>query len=83
MHQIYMAIGVVNLEMFYHFYPLVELDIVFYVPICTNKMVLLSVSIDTVETGLALLVHTSIPLHFWDFAFGTATYLINRLPGHW
>lgn len=33
-----------------------------------------------VETGLALLAHASMPLKFWDEAFLTATYLINRLP---
>jgi hypothetical protein len=33
-----------------------------------------------VETGLALLYHASIPLRFWDDAFQTACYLINRLP---
>jgi hypothetical protein len=33
-----------------------------------------------VETGLALLAHASVPIKFWDKAFLTATYLINRLP---
>jgi hypothetical protein len=33
-----------------------------------------------VETGLSLLAHASMPLKFWDEAFLTATYLINRLP---
>jgi histone deacetylase 1/2 len=33
-----------------------------------------------VETGLALLAHSSILLHFWDEAFLTACYLINRMP---
>jgi hypothetical protein len=33
-----------------------------------------------VETGLSLLSHTSMPLKFWDEAFLTATYLINRIP---
>lgn len=32
------------------------------------------------ETGLALLAHAHVPLKFWDEAFLTATYLINRLP---
>jgi hypothetical protein len=35
-----------------------------------------------VEVGLSLLAHASIPLKFWDEAFLTATYLINRLPSH-
>jgi histone deacetylase 1/2 len=33
-----------------------------------------------VEVGLSLLSHASMPLKFWDEAFITATYLINRLP---
>jgi hypothetical protein len=37
-------------------------------------------SINIGITGLALLAHASMPLKFWDEAFITATYLINRLP---
>jgi histone deacetylase 1/2 len=33
-----------------------------------------------VETGLALLAHSFLPLHYWDEAFLTACYLINRMP---
>jgi transposase InsO family protein len=33
-----------------------------------------------VETGLALLSHASVPLKYWDDAFQTACYLINRMP---
>ena len=33
-----------------------------------------------VETGVALLAHADVPIKFWDDAFLTATYLINRLP---
>jgi histone deacetylase 1/2 len=33
-----------------------------------------------VEIGLALLSHASMPLKFWDEAFVTAAYLINRVP---
>ena len=33
-----------------------------------------------VEVGLTLLAHASMPLKFWDEAFLTAVYLINRLP---
>jgi hypothetical protein len=35
-----------------------------------------------VETGLALLAHAHVPIKFWDDAFLTATYLINRMPTH-
>lgn len=33
-----------------------------------------------VESSLTLLHHASLPPKFWDFAFMTAVYLINRLP---
>lgn len=33
-----------------------------------------------VETGLTLIAHSSMPLKYWDYAFQTAIYLINRLP---
>lgn len=33
-----------------------------------------------VELGLTLIAHSSMPLVYWDDAFNTATYLINRLP---
>ena len=33
-----------------------------------------------IEVGLSLLAHASMPLKYWDEAFITATYLINRLP---
>ena len=33
-----------------------------------------------VDLGLTLLNHASLPLQFWDYAFTTAVYLINRLP---
>jgi histone deacetylase 1/2 len=33
-----------------------------------------------VEVGLSLIAHASMPLKFWDEAFITAKYLINRLP---
>ncbi|KAK9051967.1 hypothetical protein SSX86_028595 [Deinandra increscens subsp. villosa] len=33
-----------------------------------------------VETGLALLAQSGLPQRFWQFAFETAVYLINRLP---
>ena len=33
-----------------------------------------------VETYLALLYHAKVPLQYWDEAFQTACYLINRLP---
>ena len=32
-----------------------------------------------IELGLTLLHHASLPLQFWDSAFCTAVYLINRL----
>jgi hypothetical protein len=33
-----------------------------------------------VDIGLSLLAHASMPLKFWDEAFSTAAYLINRTP---
>jgi hypothetical protein len=33
-----------------------------------------------VETGLAFLPHALVPLNFWDEAFESSCYLINRLP---
>jgi hypothetical protein len=33
-----------------------------------------------IDMGLALLAHDSIPLKYWDEAFLTATFLINRTP---
>lgn len=33
-----------------------------------------------VETGIALLAHSSLPIRFWDEAFLSACYLINRMP---
>jgi histone deacetylase 1/2 len=33
-----------------------------------------------VETGLALLAHASLPMQFWQYAFQSATFLINRMP---
>lgn len=33
-----------------------------------------------VENGLALLANASMPLRFWDEAFRTLVYLMNRLP---
>jgi len=33
-----------------------------------------------VDLGLTLLHHATLPLQFWDYAFTTAVYLINRLP---
>jgi hypothetical protein len=33
-----------------------------------------------VETGLTLLAQSHVPHRFWNFAFDTAVYLINRMP---
>jgi hypothetical protein len=33
-----------------------------------------------VETGLAILSHAHVPSQYWDDAFSTACYLINRMP---
>ena len=33
-----------------------------------------------VETGLAVLSHASLPIQFWQYAFQSATFLINRMP---
>lgn len=52
--------------------------IVFCVLILLTKMALLSASI-AVETGLTLLAHASLPIHFWEDAFFNVVFLINRL----
>jgi len=33
-----------------------------------------------VDTGLTLLAHSNVPFKYWDDAFDTACYVINRLP---
>ena len=33
-----------------------------------------------VEVGLSLLAHSNLPMIYWEDAFHTATYIINRLP---
>lgn len=33
-----------------------------------------------VETGLTLLAQANMPLQYWDHAFLTSTFLINRMP---
>ena len=33
-----------------------------------------------IEIGLALLAHASLPMKFWQYAFQSATFLINRMP---
>ncbi|KAA3465059.1 Retrovirus-related Pol polyprotein from transposon TNT 1-94 [Gossypium australe] len=33
-----------------------------------------------VEAGLSMLAHASMPLYYWNDAFSSAVYLINRLP---
>ncbi|XP_019191701.1 PREDICTED: uncharacterized protein LOC109186229 [Ipomoea nil] len=33
-----------------------------------------------VETGLALLAQASVPSRYWDYAFETTVYLINKMP---
>jgi hypothetical protein len=46
-----------------------------------NRMAWPNVNIDIfVEVGLALLATASVPLRYWDQAFLTAVYLINRTP---
>lgn len=46
-----------------------------------NKTVLQSANTAILfEVGLSLLAHASMPLKFWDEAFTTAVYLINRTP---
>lgn len=35
-----------------------------------------------VETGLSMLAHAAMPLKFWNEAFCSAVFLINRLPSH-
>lgn len=34
------------------------------------------------ENGLTLLAHASMPLQYWDEAFRTSVFLMNRLPTH-
>lgn len=57
------------------------LIVVFHVHILLLKMVLWKRHHrHVVETGLALLTHSSVHANFWFHAFETGTYLINRLP---
>jgi len=48
-------------------------------PILIIKTMLLKKHRHIVLIGLTLLNHASFPLQFWDYAFVTAVYLINRL----
>jgi hypothetical protein len=45
-----------------------------------NKMGQQSENTTTIEVGLSLLAHASMPLKYWDEAFLAATYLINYIP---
>jgi histone deacetylase 1/2 len=36
--------------------------------------------IHVVETGLALLTHAYLPMKFWQYAFQSSTFFINRMP---
>lgn len=36
-----------------------------------------------VESGLTLLAQASLPLKFWDEAYRSAVFLINRMPTHY
>jgi hypothetical protein len=54
--------------------------IMFLVPMLINKMGQQSENTTTIEVGLSLLAHASMPLKYWDEAFLAATYLINYIP---
>ena len=45
-----------------------------------NRMAYQKENRHIVETSLALLYPSHLPLNFWSYAFSTASFLINRLP---
>lgn len=50
------------------------------VPLKENIVILLKLDCHIVEIGLSLFFHSSVPHIYWNDAFLTSTYLINRLP---
>ena len=73
-------IGAVNIALYTNFCKIVALLIVFFVLTHQQNGVVERKHCHVVETGLTILYHAKIPLQFWDDAFQTACYLINRLP---
>lgn len=65
---VYKLMEVVNFVRSHPILRLMVSNIVSHVPILPSKM------------GLTLLSYASLSLEFWDDAFSTATFLINRLP---
>jgi hypothetical protein len=74
-----MVVG--NLFLSNPYYPLMVFHIVKHALILTIQNGSVERKIHhIVDNGLAFLSHSSVPFRFWDSAFDTACYLINRLP---
>jgi hypothetical protein len=78
---VFNLIGEANIVAFTNTLKTSKLHTIFHVHILTNRMDLLSESIDTLSKPAYLfLLKLPCPVTFWDEAFSTAMFLINRFP---